>query len=120
MLLDRGARSKAVRVRFVPTARNLVFAGRSRKPRLGKIHGGERGLCIETEWKLLLRYKGLNNKRYRQLHIWDKLPARLYNLKRDPYEKNELSALHPEIVKRLGWTIQAGHPVPNPPAKPVE
>jgi hypothetical protein len=77
-------------------------------------------LCIETEWKLLLRYKGLNTKRYRQLHIWDKLPTRLYNLKRDPHEKNELSALHPEIVKRLRRTIQAWHPVPNPPAKPGE
>ena len=76
--------------------------------------------CVEAEWKLLLRYKGLDTTRYRQLHIWDNLPVRLYNLKRDPHETNELSAMHPEIVKRLRRAIQAWHPVPNTPAQPVE
>lgn len=77
--------------------------------------------CVEDDWKLLLRYKGLDTTRYRQLHIWDKAPVRLYNLKRDPHEKNELSAMHPEIVKRLRKAIQAWHPISTPPsAKPVE
>ncbi len=77
--------------------------------------------CVEDDWKLLLRYKGLDTTRYRQLHIWDKQPVRLYNLKRDPHEKNELSAMHPEIVKRLRKAIQAWHPISTPPsAKPVE
>ena len=76
--------------------------------------------CVEAEWKLLLRYKGLDTTRYKQLHIWDKLPVRLYNLKRDPHEKNELSSMHPQIVKRLRQAIQAWHPVPNTPAQPVE
>ena len=57
--------------------------------------------CVEDEWKLLLRYNGLDTTRYKQLHIWDKEPTRLYNLKNDPHEKNELSAMHPETVKRL-------------------
>ena len=77
--------------------------------------------CVEDDWKLLLRYKGLDTTRYRQLHIWDKAPVRLYNLKNDPHEKNELSAMHPEIVKRLRKAIQAWHPISTPPsAKPVE
>ncbi len=77
--------------------------------------------CVENEWKLLLRYNGLDTTRYRQLHIWDKAPVRLYNLKNDPHEKNELSAMHPEIVKRLRRAIRTWHPVPAPsPDKPAE
>jgi hypothetical protein len=68
--------------------------------------------CVENDWKLLLRYSGLDTTRYKQLHIWDKEPTRLYNLKSDPHEKNELSAMHPEIVNRLRKGIHEWHLAP--------
>jgi len=68
--------------------------------------------CVEDEWKLLLRYSGLDTTRYKQLHIWDKEPTRLYNLKNDPHEKNELSEMHPEIVKSLRKRIHKWHLTP--------
>jgi len=37
--------------------------------------------------------------------------VRLYNLKNDPHEENELSAQHPEIVERLRAKIEAWHSV---------
>ncbi len=67
--------------------------------------------CIEGDWKLLLRYHGEDTTHYHKLHVWDKAPVRLYNLKDDPHEKNELSAKHPEIVQRMSKAIQAWHPV---------
>jgi len=68
--------------------------------------------CVEDEWKLLLRYSGVDTTRYKQLHIWDKEPTRLYNLKDDPHEKNELSEMHPEIVKSLRKRIHKWHLTP--------
>jgi len=67
--------------------------------------------CVEKEWKLLLRYDGSDTTNYKNTHQWDTPPARLYNLKNDPHEKNDLTALHPEIVKRLRKKIEAWHPV---------
>ncbi len=42
---------------------------------------------------------------------WDQQPDRLYNLKDDPHEKDEMSATHPEIVEKLRKKIEAWHPV---------
>ncbi|MGB2266442.1 MAG: sulfatase family protein [Akkermansiaceae bacterium] len=67
--------------------------------------------CIEGDWKLLRRYHGEDTTHYRKLHVWDKAPVRLYNLKDDPHEKNDLSAKHPEIVQRMSEAIHAWHPV---------
>ena len=67
--------------------------------------------CVEGDWKLLLRYKGSDTTEYKNLHIWDTEPVRLYNLKDDPQEKKELSSSHPEIVGRLKKKIEAWHPV---------
>lgn len=67
--------------------------------------------CVEGDWKLLLRYKGQDTTKYRNLHIWDTAPVRLYNLKNDPHEKNELSSTHPEIAERMKMRIEAWHPV---------
>ena len=67
--------------------------------------------CVEGDWKLLLRYHGEDTTHYHKLHVWDKAPVRLYNLKDDPHEKNELSAKHPEILQRMSEAIQAWHPV---------
>ena len=57
--------------------------------------------CIEGEWKLLLRYPGLDTTHYSKVHSWDMAKVQLYNVRLDPHEKKELSKIHPEIVKRL-------------------
>jgi arylsulfatase A-like enzyme len=62
--------------------------------------------CIEDEWKLLVRYGGKDTTKYRNLHEWDTAPYRLFNLKDDPGEKNDLAAAHPEIVARLKNRIE--------------
>lgn len=63
---------------------------------------------IEGDWKLLVRYHG---KDVRNAHIWDTKPVRLYNLKNDLHEENELSAQHSKIVERLRAKIEAWHSV---------
>ena len=67
--------------------------------------------CIEGDWKLLLRYQGKDTSKYRNLHSWDTAPFHLYNLKKDPHEKNDLAASHPEIIERLKKKIEAWHRV---------
>ena len=67
--------------------------------------------CIEEDWKLLLRYDGLDTTQYKQLHVWDKKPMRLYNLKIDPHEKNELSSKFPDVTKRISKEINEWHQV---------
>ena len=66
---------------------------------------------IEGDWKLMLRYPGKDTTGYRNVHVWDKNPIRLYNLKNDPAEKNELSAKYPEIVAKMKASIEAWHKV---------
>jgi len=67
--------------------------------------------CVSGEWKLLLRYHGSDTTEYKNIHLWDQKPVRLYHLKNDPHEKEELSDKHPEIVERLRKKIEAWHPV---------
>jgi len=67
--------------------------------------------CVESEWKLLLRYHGKDTTDYRKLHEWDTAPFHLYNLKDDPHEKNDLVPSHPEIVERLTRQIENWHKV---------
>lgn len=66
--------------------------------------------CIDGDWKLLVRYHGKDTTYYKDTHIWDQTPVRLYNLKEDPHEKVELSGKYPEIVERLRRKIDAWHP----------
>ena len=73
--------------------------------------------CVEGDWKLLLRYRGKDTTHYHKLHVWDTKPVKLYNLKDDPHEKNELSAEHPQVVQRMTKAIQAWHPVKTGKAK---
>ncbi len=61
---------------------------------------------LEGEWKLLVRYHGKDTTRYKNLHVWDKAPYRLYNVKNDPHEKVNLADKHPEIVKRMKKAIE--------------
>lgn len=58
-----------------------------------------------------VRYHGKDTANYKNTHIWDTAPVRLYNLKDDPHEENELSARYPELVMRLKAEIEAWHPV---------
>jgi arylsulfatase A-like enzyme len=67
--------------------------------------------CIEDNWKLLVRYDGKDTTRYRNLHIWDTAPVRLYNLKNDPYEKKDLAGANSDVVKRMKKKIEAWHSV---------
>lgn len=64
--------------------------------------------CVEDEWKLIVRQQGKDTTKYKALHVWDQAPARLYHIKSDPHEKNDVAANHPERVARLkkeidGW-----------------
>lgn len=67
--------------------------------------------CISGDWKLIVRHDGSDTSEYKKIHVWDKLPNRLYNLKDDPHEKKELSAAHPEIVEKLKKKIDVWHPL---------
>ena len=65
--------------------------------------------CVEDEWKLIVRHHGKDTTEYRKVHAWDKAPVRLYRIKDDPHEKNDLAARHPEIVERLRKRIEEWH-----------
>jgi len=65
--------------------------------------------CVEGDWKLILRYDGKDTTRYHNLHVWDKAPARLFNLKDDPHEKNDLAEQQSAIVQRLTEAIENWH-----------
>lgn len=67
--------------------------------------------CINDDWKLIVRYHGSDTTNYKNVHLWDTAPYRLYNLEKDPHEKNDLAASHPEIVQRLKKKIEAWHSV---------
>jgi arylsulfatase A-like enzyme len=69
--------------------------------------------CVEDDWKLIVRYHGKDTTDYRKVHQWDKVPVRLYRIKNDPHEKNDLAPRHPEIVERMRAKISAWHSV-NP------
>lgn len=65
--------------------------------------------CVERDWKLLVRHHGTDTTKYRNLHVWDEVPVRLYNLATDPHEKNNLAEQRPEVVKRLMTEIETWH-----------
>lgn len=67
--------------------------------------------CVEGDWKLLVRYHGRDTTRYKVLHEWDTAPVRLYNLKKDPHEQNDLAGAKPQLVAQLKKKIEAWHPV---------
>ncbi len=67
--------------------------------------------CVNGDWKLLLRHFGRDTTKYRNLHAWDAAKLRLYNLKEDPHERNDLASSRPEIADRLIKKIEAWHSV---------
>ncbi|MGB0743204.1 MAG: sulfatase family protein [Opitutales bacterium] len=66
---------------------------------------------IHGDWKLMLRYDGEDTSRYNVLNNWDTRDFRLYNLKDDPEEENELSSKYPEKVAELRKKIEDWHRV---------
>ena len=67
--------------------------------------------CVEDEWKLIVRFHGSDTTFYRDVHLWDHAPVRLYRIKQDPREENDLAERHPEIVERMRGKISAWHTV---------
>ena len=67
--------------------------------------------CVSGDWKLILRYPGIDTTRFKAIHEWDSAPARLFNLSQDPHELKNLASEHPEIVAKLSHQIEAWHPV---------
>lgn len=65
--------------------------------------------CVEREWKLIQRFHGKDTTVYKNVHVWDKAPVRLFRIKTDPHEKNDLAAEHPVVVKRLKQAIADWH-----------
>lgn len=61
--------------------------------------------CVEREWKLLRRFQGKDTTKYKNVHVWDTKPTRLFNIKSDPTEQNDLADKHPEVVERLKQAI---------------
>lgn len=70
--------------------------------------------CVERDWKLLVRYHGEDTTKYKNVHIWDTAPVRLYRVSDDPHETTNLAAEHPDVVARLRRRIEAWHPVEHP------
>lgn len=66
--------------------------------------------CVEHDWKLLVRYTGKDTTKYRNLHIWDEAPVRLFHLKEDPHEEHDLAEERPDVVERLKQAIESWHP----------
>ena len=65
---------------------------------------------IEGKWKLLLTYDGEVN-RYKSTHPRTEKRPQLFNLSKDPHEKNNLAADHPEVVADLAAKIGDWYPL---------
>ena len=61
--------------------------------------------CVEREWKLIQRFHGSDTTKYKNVHSWDTAPFRLFNLKTDPSEQNDLAEDYPEVVERIRHQI---------------
>ena len=70
--------------------------------------------CIQGDWKLLLRNHGEDTTRYRTIHQWDRVPARLYNVKLDPVEQVNRAKDQEELVRRMSTRIKATIPAESP------
>jgi arylsulfatase A-like enzyme len=63
--------------------------------------------CVDGDWKLMIRHHGEDTTKYRNLHIWDKEPTRLYHVAVDPHEENNLAKENPEKVESLRKKLDA-------------
>ncbi len=65
---------------------------------------------IEGKWKLLLTYDGEVN-RYQSSHPRTEKRPQLFDLSKDPHEKQNVAQQHPEVVADLAAKIDAWWPV---------
>ena len=54
-----------------------------------------------------MRYDGAGSTKYKYTHSWDTEPVRLFNLKEDLHEQQNLSAAFPDVTGRLMRKIEA-------------
>lgn len=91
--------------------RDTLF-GESFAHDIANIHKPEDSLLyrwvIDGDWKLLLTYDGRQGK---MKYPPDESGPRLFNLKADPHEKNDLAKANPERVKKLAKKIANWWPV---------
>ena len=66
--------------------------------------------CIDGNWKLIQTYDGEVN-RYQTTHPRQWRGPMLYDLSKDPHEKDNLAGKNPEVVKRLAAKIAAWYPL---------
>ena len=66
--------------------------------------------CIEGRWKLILTYDGEVN-RYAASHPRSEGGTQLFDLIRDPHERTNVAADHPQTVVRLSERIAAWYPL---------
>ena len=72
--------------------------------------------CIEENWKLLVTYDGTIG-RYKAVHPQTSSSHLLFDLVADPHEHEDLSAQHPDVVKRLqqqldtSWKLKTALPL---------
>ena len=66
--------------------------------------------CIEGRWKLILTYDGEVN-RYASSHLRTENDPQLFDLIRDPHERTNVAAAHPQTVARLSERIAGWYPL---------
>lgn len=62
--------------------------------------------AITRQWKYLLRDQGLDTTRYVYVHEWDKVKERLFDLQKDPGEKNNVLKEFPDVHKELKTQLE--------------
>lgn len=67
--------------------------------------------AVDEEWKILVRYFGKDTTKYKNLHVWDTAPVRLFNMKSDPHELKDVAKENPEVVARLKADIEKWYSV---------
>ena len=55
----------------------------------------------------MLRFPGKDTTQYRNIHVWDKEPAHLYQIQKDPDEMKDLAEERPEVVQRIKGEIES-------------
>ena len=60
---------------------------------------------IEQNYKYIKRFYGEDKTQFKTLHSWDKT-NHLYNLKNDPYEKENLIDKYPKVVSKLDKKVK--------------
>lgn len=73
------------------------------------LHLEQNGLTSNTVI-LYICFNGKDTTHSRNVHNWDPEPVRLYHIKDDPHEQNNVASRHPEVIERLKASIFDWHP----------